>query len=153
MPSTVGSLLKPVERDRATERGGWDVEVIDYRLTGDPPDGIAALVVEHLRLVEQASEPMAEHEIMLFLGRVRVMTQGRLTDGQDLVAQSKFYAQELRNWPADVVEYVLWSQPATSKWWPAWQELEERLALHGKRRLLLRDALRRLLAICSRGGG
>ncbi|MDJ0945886.1 MAG: hypothetical protein QNJ30_20660 [Kiloniellales bacterium] len=127
--------------------------MIGYELAGDPPDGLAAVVGEHLRLVEQACAPMAEHKIMLLLGRVRVMTQGRLTDAQDLVAQSKFYARELRKWPADVVEYVLRTQPSASKWWPAWQELEEQLALHGKRRLLLRDALRRLLARCSLGGG
>jgi len=51
------------------------------------------------------------------------------------------YADELKQYPADVVQKVLSTQHQHSKWWPTWMELQERLNLYTADRRALRKAL------------
>lgn len=75
------------------------------------------------------SERSSEREILDDLGALKFLTNSRQMAQQDIQAQIHIYARKLSDWPAEAVRRVLRSQPSISKWWPTWQELEERLKL------------------------
>lgn len=101
------------------------------------------LVDECSRMVRGACQPMARREILAGLSRLRTLTAARKEDTDDMQWTLETYADELEEYPGDVVAYVLRTQHKVDRWWPAWAELAERLDRESARRFTLRDALRR----------
>jgi hypothetical protein len=86
---------------------------------------------------------MLADEMLSLLIELKSLT--RPQSGQtmaDVGEMLKIYLKRLAPFPADVVRYVLTTQPEKSPWWPAWQELHERLEIHTYRRRMMFDALK-----------
>jgi len=96
-----------------------------------------------LGLVIQSFKPMAQDQIVKLLLALRLKTASRETDQVDMKMLLATYADELKQYPADVVQKVLSTQHQHSKWWPTWMELQERLNLYTADRRALRRVLER----------
>lgn len=119
---------------------GWEGEDITIRLSIDAdPKAIA----EALDLVETACQPLPDAQIHSALESLYQLTAHRNPGEGDLELQRRAYAHQLREWPADVVLYVLSTQARHSQWWPSWYDLERRLESRAGRRMALRRALKR----------
>ena len=75
---------------------------------------------------------------------MRFLTKARAEHQDDLKFMLAIYADKLSEYPADVVMHVLKTQPSQSMWWPAWDELRDRLELYAKKRMKRYAALRDL---------
>ena len=139
----VATSLVP-DRVSCTDAHGYDERLRGYRVRGDLAD--AESLQEALMAYERACLPAPDDRIVQELTKLRMKTAAKATDTETLELQQAVYAEELAEYPADVVLYVLRTQPKISKWWPAWGELAERLDLYAKDRMKRRDALRRALA-------
>lgn len=144
MPRSVISCLRPVEIDRSSPEHGFEVELTGYDIVRACPDALDLAAA--IALVEEACAPPADDRVLKMLGAVRAMTVARAGDTDNLKLVLRLYADEIKAYPADVVEYVLATQAGISKWWPTWHELKERLDLYAGARHLLRRALGRLAA-------
>ena len=78
--------------------------------------------------VAESIAPMERNELIKALGKLKLLTAARGVGETDLTLQLAAYADELAQWPADVVREVLERQPRRSKWWPAWAELYDLLS-------------------------
>lgn len=141
----VAGCLKLRVRNRTTAAHGFDEEFLGYEVATVPPAADLEKVQAALRNHEQACLPAPADRLIDELGRLRVLTTKRPDDMPNEVATLRIYAEKLREYPADIVLDVLRSQPSHSKFWPAWQELQERLEWRAKRRRARRDALAALL--------
>lgn len=97
-----------------------------------------------LRVINASLAPASVHQIEEWLAVLSVKTVPRVDSVGRTELMVSTYAGHLREYPADVVRYVLssWS----SKWWPTWGELAERLDELTDQRLMIRDHLRDLVA-------
>lgn len=102
-----------------------------------PPAG---LMHQARMMVAEATAPMDARDILKRLMALKVKTAQRRTSGEETELQLQLYVDELAGWPADVVAYVLETQPSASQWWPTWFELNERLSLYGRRRMAMKAA-------------
>jgi|SRR5690625_1395883 len=140
----VAGCLKPRVRSRTTAAHGFDEEFLGYEVATVPPPADLERVQSALRSHEQACLPAPADRLIDELGRLRILTAKRPDDMPNEVATLRIYAEKLRDYPADIVFEVLRTQPSHSKFWPAWQELQERLEWRAKRRRSRRDALAEL---------
>jgi len=85
-------------------------------------------------LHRQACATAPEDKITTALAELRVLTKAKAEDQHDLKFLLRVYADRLGEWPADVVAHVLRTQPSVSRWWPAWEELQDRLELYARKR-------------------
>ena len=102
-----------------------------------PPEVRAAA----LEALCEVCQPLPYDTLLGFVTRLKMMTASRESSQGDLEKQFEFYMHELEKWPGDAVAYVLETQPSESKWWPSWQELEERLEVYGGNRMKLKREL------------
>ena len=83
--------------------------------------------------------------IIKLLTKLRLKVTTPNLSREDLELQIACYVEELQKWPADIVKHVLETQAQQSKFWPAWQELHERLEWRARDRLRKRRYLSQLL--------
>lgn len=122
---------------------GFQATFLGFAVTGGADLASARAALE---MHERACAPMPRDLVLKELAVVKVCTKARPEHQDDLKFMMQVYAEKLAEWPADVVRHVLTTQPSISKWWPAWEELEDRLSLYGRKRRARRDALRRMVA-------
>lgn len=139
---SVRSSLRPRRENRSTDAHGWDEVIVGYDTVAPCEDREA--VISSLSRAEGVCVRMSGADVLQRLAALKALTVPRNATADDVAFQAKLYARLLSDYPADVVRYVLETQPGVSKWWPAWAELKERLDLYAGHRTLLRDALRRL---------
>jgi hypothetical protein len=60
---------------------------------------------------------------------MKYLTRQRAESTEDIAAQIEIYARKMEAYPADIVRYVIKTQTDNSPWWPAWNELKDRLDL------------------------
>ena len=118
--------------------GGADVQT-SYILASPISAADRAMAIS---VLDAASAPPRPEEVLKLLYRLKTLTASREQHVEDMRAQAACYAEELMRYPADVVRYVLRTQPQHSKFWPTWSELAERLELHGQRRAKMLRALK-----------
>jgi len=144
LPLPAGCCLKPRIKDLGTAKTGWKGVLQGYELSGEAD---AAALIASDRLVSKALAPLPQPERAKLLMKLRHMTVSAVASQEDADLQMAAYADELGQYPADVVRHVLRTQPGLSKFWPAWAELHARLEpLARPRRLLcatIRDAIER----------
>lgn len=87
--------------------------------------------------------PMGIEEIGELLTRLRLATTPRRQSDVEILSQNVIYADELSQYPADVVRFVMRTQPAKLTWFPSWAELYPRLEQYARPRRLLHAALDR----------
>jgi len=101
------------------------------------------VLAEALSIVDVACQPLDNQQIHMALENLYHLVAHRNPSGDDLEAQRRAYAHQLKEWPADVAMYVLSTQARDGQWWPSWFELERRLENESARRMVLRRALKR----------
>lgn len=92
-------------------------------------------------VLERSLKPMDGGKCLDLLTELKRLTRPSPGSTVDLEEQMVAYLKRLMEYPADVVLYVLTTQPDMSPWWPAWQELQERLEMLTYRRRLMLKAL------------
>jgi len=131
MPQGIRSSLKPAFNPTGT--------LTHYELKGEHgPQEITTA----RRILERSLTPISGNEALDLLTELKALTRpqaGQTT--QDVAEQLKAYLKRVMPYPADVVRHVLTTQPADSPWWPAWQELQDRLEVHTYRRRMMFKAL------------
>lgn len=99
-------------------------------------------ITESMRAdVEDLCRPLTMKELLAEFVKLNDKTNRRKGDDMDTKTMVASYAEELQEYPADVVRYVLKMSARNSKWFPAWAELYEDLEFWGRRRMLLADAI------------
>lgn len=92
-----------------------------------------------LNVINASLAPASVDLIEEWLAVLSVKTVQRTESAGRVELMVSTYTAHLRQYPADVVRYVLtgWS----GKWWPTWGELAERLDELTDQRLMIRDRL------------
>lgn len=142
MPSPANSWLKPrvaETADYAERFLGYDL-VAGQPLTDEDRRQLLVSIAAHERALQAAPNAVVVAE----LAALDVLTTRRNLEHDDLKLRQQVYARKLADYPGDVVLHVLQTQASLSKWWPAWEELEDRLASLTHRRKSRLEALRRL---------
>ena len=94
-----------------------------------------------VRGVIESVAPLCGDEMTAELAKLAAKTKRRDNGDGDTSLLIAAYVEELAEYPADVVRYVLKQSARNNKFFPAWAELYEDLEFWGRRRLLLRDAV------------
>lgn len=94
-----------------------------------------------IRLVSQSLRPAGPELAAKELGRLALLTKSRAEGDDDTKARLVVMADELANYPADVVLDALRYWARTEKFFPAWAELRDLLDRRVQRRKRLRAAL------------
>lgn len=138
LPACVSSNLRELERTWCDRDYGFDFRFSGYTFDAAiPSDTLRQALV----LVDQACAPAPKRLIQSELARLRVMTKSRSDDTGQLAAAA--YAEELAEYPADIVVSALRHWARTEKWWPSWHELHELLERRFEKRRALQEALRK----------
>lgn len=87
-------------------------------------------------------QPLGVVTTIDLLTELRLTTTSKKLSPQDLEAQVKIYARKLNSYPAEIVKYVLETQPNMSRWFPEWLDLKTRLDLYSKKNRSALDALK-----------
>jgi len=97
-----------------------------------------------MKVINASLAPATLEVIEEWLAILSVKTVQRTDSAGRVELMVSTYAAHLREYPADVVRFVLsgWS----GKWWPTWGELVERLDELTDQRLMIRDHLAGLMA-------
>lgn len=133
----LGRKPVPLERTTFTD-AGMDSVLEGYSLPAMTPEQRENALIE----VAKSLSPMRQTDCIGMLGELKLLTACRPEQQHDLEIQLTLYARMLQEFPADVVRHVLKTQPKISKWWPTWQELNDRLELHTAKRKALMRALK-----------
>lgn len=126
-------------------------------ITGQRPDG-PKLIARHssqgssakpdwagaLALVESVCAPAPEARLAQAIAVLGELTRGNTNEPG---LQVRAYVAKLREFPADIAMDALNSWPERSKWFPAWQELRERMSFVADRRTQIAEALRHELGV------
>lgn len=129
LPPGIRSSLKPVYDAKG--------ELTNYRLTHAHPTELTSAK----QVLASSLMPMTGEKCLDLLTEMKAMTRPSPGTTADIEAQMVAYLKRLMDYPADVVNYVLTTQPDYSPWWPAWAELKERLEMHTYRRRMMMTAL------------
>ncbi len=148
LPPQVRLCLRPVTRTSFDEQYGFQSRLTGYRIA---PDAQAdpVLVERALGLLARACAPAPKDVIVAELTALRFLTKARAEHQDDLKFRLAVYAEKLSDYPGDVVLHVLKTQADHCPFWPAWDELRDRLDLHGKKRMALFQALKEWAAFLS----
>lgn len=101
-----------------------------------------------LKVINASLAPASTEAIEEWLAILSVKTIQRADSAGRVELMVSTYAAHLREYPADVVRFVLggWS----GKWWPTWGELSERMDELTDQRLMIRDHLAGLVTGAAR---
>lgn len=110
-----------------------DFDVVRFILPGE--QSMEDLVTAR-DIIAKASIPMDRSEMAQAITKLLVLTKRRAEDQVDLELMVSAYAERLEQFPGDIVAEVLDRWPANSKWWPAWQELEEEIRWRNERAMM-----------------
>jgi len=110
------------------------------KVTTDSSADIAAA----LRVANECLLPASIEQVEAWLAELAIKTVRRKSSEIGSEMALTVYTSHLRQYPADVVRYVLagWA----GKWWPTWGELAERLDELTDTRLMIRDRLADMVA-------
>lgn len=113
-----------------------DGNVTGYRLAAnvEPYD-----ITEAIRIIEDISQPATKKDIIQALTKLHLKTKQKRQEASDTAMQLQVYAEELAEYPADVVIETLKKWPNHSPWWPSWKELKGELDWRNNRVLMLRE--------------
>lgn len=139
LPRCLNLLLKP----KYALREGETTRTLF--LTFDLLDGMCdpGELEKAQQLAAWACKPAGNDDLLKALAILRSNTASR-SPVEDAVAQARIYAKQLEDYPADIVLYVLTEWKERSSWWPTWKELMDEIKPLSKKRLALREALRKL---------
>lgn len=120
---------------------GVDIEFLGYELTHPVP---SRELSEALAIVRKTLMGAERAEIVRMLTRVKHKTIRRSESDQDIMAQIVLYADDLQDWPADVVRDVVLRWPSNNDFFPTWQGLEKRMRVWTAKRRAMADFIENL---------
>jgi len=138
LPRSVASSLSLKEREWVGENG-YDFEVIGAELSQEVPEEDRA---KGLAMFEAVCRPAPPQDIVVALGKLRMLTAAKKENGDDMDARIIIYAEKLSEYPGDIVLDALKRLPKMSKWFPTWHEIYQMVEWRAKRRQVQLDALR-----------
>jgi|GEM_PF-3086315 len=106
---------------------------------------VSSVDITHYSNAMDSCRPMPQREIARLVQKMILTMPMKNMDDFDKAAIIAIYVEDLEEYPADVVEYVLKTIRRSNKFFPTWAELYENLELWGRRRLLLKDAIERAI--------
>ena len=112
--------IKPELMLSLTSKVNNDFELTGYTL-GD--DVSLEDIKDAIKAIDAHSHPLSNSEVVGLLQKLRLKVSHRTTDQSDAGAILAVYAEDLRQYPADIVREVLTKYPETNIWWPSWSEL------------------------------
>lgn len=113
---------------------GWEP---DYRLnTEGMTDEKKATA---MRIIEGYYQPMPAQEIVKLIARLQIIAPEREKTGVDMRARTAIWVEELRSYPADVVQKAL---KARYRWFPSLAEVLEKCANEVAYRDLIKRGIR-----------
>lgn len=130
LPPGIQSSLKP-EYNQAGD-------LLRYNLHGTHG---ASAIAQAREVVARSLTPITGNEALDLLTELKAMTRPAPGSTDDLRVVLKAYLRRIVEYPADVVRDVLLTQSEQSPWWPAWQELRDRLEIGTYRRRMMKAAL------------
>lgn len=110
------------------------MDIKGYEISGEVTDTDRAVV-------EQLCRPLTSPELLAEFSKLDAKTKRKAGDEMDTAVMVAAYAEELQEYPADVVRYVLKMSARNNIFFPAWAELYEDLEFWGRRRMMLADAI------------
>lgn len=143
LPSAVTFSLRTREDPIFTETGA-EIVFKGYSLSIRPEIPLSDLNLA-LSKIDEALAPLDETACLRLLIEVRALTRSRSED-DDLKLQLQLMRQRLREYPGDMVAYLLNDWPRRSEFWPTWKELEDYLEQPRLRRTELKAILLRYIA-------
>jgi hypothetical protein len=133
------SGIREVIVDRSAADGQFDGQFSHYApITVSPEDRRSAL-----ELVDIALRPAPKSLILAELARLRLTTKARPECDDDLRMMAAVYAENIADYPSDVVVDALRNWARYERFWPSWAELRKELEALVKRRRSLRATLAR----------
>jgi len=140
LPPSVAPMLVPVDREFYDEQYGYDFEFSHFDLVAplSPDDRRASL-----RIVDAALAPDLK-TIFTELARLRMLTKARMESDASTEAMASVYAEEMNEYPPDVVRAACRGWSRREKWWPSWAELKSELDRHVRKRRALAAVLARV---------
>lgn len=138
LPRSLSSTLREVQTSTFPGEHEAKIQFLRFELPvlAPSPDLSQALI-----LVKRSLMPMSTREAVRLLGRIKAKTRRRTESDADIITQINVYAEDLADYPADVVRYVLHDWADDNDFFPTWAELVRVLRLWSKRRRALRDVL------------
>lgn len=97
-----------------------------------------------LALVEAVSAPAPADKLADAIAVLGELTRGNTSEPE---LQVRAYVAKLGDFPADIAMDAINSWPERSKWFPAWQELRERMSFVADRRAQIAEAIRHELGV------
>lgn len=142
LPPSVERSIGSKERTVIDSVYGFDTVFESYYFAEPPSreDAAAALVI-----AERACVPAPQRAIVAELARLRLLVTVRAEQEKSLEALAIAFAEEMAEYPPDIVRGVIREWGRREKWWPSWAELKERLDRAFKKRRALRDSLRKVV--------
>lgn len=142
LPRQVASSIEPVVHDPTTM--GSDPErnwsVIGWRVGSDHEENAGREAIEMLRRLNlSCGLEFATKELV----RIKMLTKAAKQDDMDTELLLGIMAEELADYPADVVRDSCRFYTKRNKWFPSWSELQELCEERALKRRVLLNALRR----------
>jgi len=134
------SVKHEVTGSRFPETGGWEPVMSLTVTASDSPDRETAE-----RIIAGLSAPAPQDKIIEWLTTCAVLTAAPRDDDMTAEFRLRVFANELANYPGDIVRQTLADWPRKSKWFPAWRELQDVLEKHCGIRPMLVDHVKREL--------
>lgn len=101
---------------------GPDYELVGYNLIG-PIDAVSLAAL--LRMAEEITKPGGEAIVIESAMRCLTVTKSREADALDLRAMIAIFADDLAEFPEDVVRTAFRKWARREKWWPSLSEIRE----------------------------
>jgi hypothetical protein len=138
LPPCVLSCLETTSSYTADPVYGFTGTIETYMAVGSLKEEQRGELRNAIIMLEDASRPAPSDMIVYELGRMRVQTKAKAEDTDNMEFILRVYAEDMREYPADVIREACRKWSRTEKFFPAWSELKEILdRLAAKRRRLL----------------
>jgi hypothetical protein len=146
LPATISSALKFTSRSVFGADGQFDGAVVDAAvLTGQHAEGTIRRALETCRNQCRPGGHRVAAEALTILER---RTVGAKQNEADQELRGAAYANDLAQYPADVIQVACQRWADSSRWWPAWADLKRECDRLAAKRIAehraLEEALRRL---------
>lgn len=139
LPESVRASLKDVWRDWTDSQGRFDCELSHYDFHGAPAEDVE----QALAILETANKPAPPDVAAKAVTALRLRTKTRPEHANDLDALVTLFADDLSEYPADVVVDACKAWARQNKWFPSWSELIDYLDFRVRKRRRMLEALQR----------
>jgi hypothetical protein len=123
LPAVIAEAIRFTTRSSYGADGQFEAAVIDTAdLTGQHDE---ATLRGALASLELACRPGGVERATVALAKLRAKTAFRSSDGADQHLIGQAYAEDLAEYPADVIDAGCGRWANGNRWWPAWADLKQ----------------------------